>query len=288
MNLKKASFYIFFLILGVFGSYASFMLWVTRNIELTTVDKLGVFGDSFGVTTSLFSGLAFAGLILTILLQREELRESRDIFRKQKFEDGFFRLLDFYQRNLNSIKIKEPSSADVHEGIGAFGFLLKRLTVVMEPFEKYLEDSSTFEVYEYYFFVEIQKVLTKQSRYLGTLESILTIIDQDLDTDVEKETYWKILSSQLTSFELKYIVFQCLVAPKDNKLRELMHQSNIIQLRAGDIRFSRVLMRIYEKTHNYEIKRIKSTPTLPYTRKEVRNIKRNHLKLNRETNKLSH
>jgi hypothetical protein len=284
MNLKKASFYIFLLVLGIFGSYASFMLWVTRNIELTTVDKLGVFGDSFGVTTSLFSGLAFAGLILTILLQREELRESREIFRKQKFEDGFYRLLDFYQRNLNSIKIKEPESIIVHEGVGAFGFLLKRLAKVMEPFEKYLEDASTFEVYDYYFFVEIQKVLMKQARYLGTLESILTIIDQDLETDKEKEIYWKILSSQLTSYEFRYIVCQCLVAPENNKLRDLIHRSNIFELRSGDVRFSRVLMRIYLKTHNYEIKREKSTPTLPYTRNEVRNIKKNHLKLKRKEN----
>ena len=260
------------------------MLWITRNVELTTIEKLAGFGDSFGVTTSLFSGLAFAGLILTILLQREELRESREIFRKQKFEDGFYRLLDFYQRNLSAIKIKEPSTTTIHEGISAFGFLLKRLTQVMVPFEKYLEDSKTLEVYDYYFFVEIQKVLTKQARYLGSLESILTIIDQDLDTDEEKKIYWQILASQLTSFEIRYIIYQCLVAPKEHKLRGLVEKSNIILLRSGDVRFSRVLMRIYLKTHGYEIKRIKSTPTLPYTRKEVRNIKKNHLKLNRAKN----
>jgi len=282
VNLKKASFLIFLLVLGIFGSYATFMLWVTRSIDLTTVDKLGVFGDSFGVITSLFSGLAFAGLILTILLQREELRESREIFRKQKFEDAFYRLLDFYQRNLNSIKIKEPSTDNVHEGIGAFGFLLKRLTEVMKPFEKYLEDSSTFEIYDYYFFVEVQKVLTKQARYLGTFESILTIIEQDLETEEEKKIYWEILASQLTSFELKYIVYQCLVAPKGQKLRDLMHKSGIISFRASDVKFSRVLMRIYEKTHDFRIERVKSKPTLPYTRKEVRNIKKKHLKLNQK------
>jgi hypothetical protein len=37
----------------------------------------GQFGDVFGAANSLFSGLAFAGLIYTVLLQREELALQR-------------------------------------------------------------------------------------------------------------------------------------------------------------------------------------------------------------------
>ena len=37
----------------------------------------GSFGDSFGAINSLFSGLAFAGIIYTILLQRKELSLQR-------------------------------------------------------------------------------------------------------------------------------------------------------------------------------------------------------------------
>lgn len=43
---------------------------MTWNIS---VDKAGVFGDSFGVLNALFSGLAFAGVIITMLLQKEQL-----------------------------------------------------------------------------------------------------------------------------------------------------------------------------------------------------------------------
>lgn len=38
----------------------------------------GQFGDLFGAVNSLFSGLAFAGVIIAILLQREELRLQRE------------------------------------------------------------------------------------------------------------------------------------------------------------------------------------------------------------------
>ena len=40
--------------------------------------KRGIVGDSFGVINSLFSGLAFAGAIYTILLQRKELGYQRE------------------------------------------------------------------------------------------------------------------------------------------------------------------------------------------------------------------
>lgn len=40
-------------------------------------EKRGQFGDIFGAVNALFSGLAFAGLIFAILLQREDLELQR-------------------------------------------------------------------------------------------------------------------------------------------------------------------------------------------------------------------
>lgn len=38
----------------------------------------GTIGDMFGAVNALFSGLAFAGLMYTIILQREEIKLNRD------------------------------------------------------------------------------------------------------------------------------------------------------------------------------------------------------------------
>jgi hypothetical protein len=60
-------------------AYAAYRLlpdWPTR----------GQFGDVFGAANALFSGLAFAGLIYTVLLQREELalqRKELELTRKE-------------------------------------------------------------------------------------------------------------------------------------------------------------------------------------------------------------
>lgn len=41
------------------------------------VKDRGTYGDMFGMTNALFSGLAFAGIIVTILMQRKELQLQR-------------------------------------------------------------------------------------------------------------------------------------------------------------------------------------------------------------------
>ncbi|MFT6658456.1 MAG: hypothetical protein ACJAZW_001617 [Maritalea sp.] len=40
-------------------------------------DNGGAFGDKFGFITSLFSGLAFVGLVAAIFLQQEELKNTQ-------------------------------------------------------------------------------------------------------------------------------------------------------------------------------------------------------------------
>ena len=51
-----------------------------------TMDQRGQFGDLFGSINSLFSGLAFAGLLYTIFLQRNELALQREELRLQREE----------------------------------------------------------------------------------------------------------------------------------------------------------------------------------------------------------
>lgn len=48
-----------------------------------TVSDKGSFGDSFGAVTSLFTGLAFAGLLFTIMLQQREIKLQREDFLTQ-------------------------------------------------------------------------------------------------------------------------------------------------------------------------------------------------------------
>jgi len=85
----------------------------------------GQFGDMFGAVNALFSGLAFAGLIITLILQRqelglqreeleqtrEELRNQRAEFEKenetlmyQRFENLFYNMLNLQQKIVEGLK----------------------------------------------------------------------------------------------------------------------------------------------------------------------------------------
>ena len=52
------------------------------------MEKRGQFGDMFGFLGAMFSGLAFAGLIVTMLQQREDLQNQKDeiILQRQDLE----------------------------------------------------------------------------------------------------------------------------------------------------------------------------------------------------------
>lgn len=80
-------------------------------------DARGAFGDQFGAVNALFSGLAFAGLIYTIILQRRDLKLQRqemkeqtrefkkenETLRIQRFENTFFNMLSQFQEVVNNI-----------------------------------------------------------------------------------------------------------------------------------------------------------------------------------------
>lgn len=100
----------------------------------------GTFGDQFGAVNALFSGLAFAGLIYTIILQRRDLelqrhdlaiqRQELQLTRKemeeqtaefekqnetlkiQRFENTFFNMLSQFQEVVNSLYVKYKRNSE--------------------------------------------------------------------------------------------------------------------------------------------------------------------------------
>lgn len=280
MNLLKASHTAFGLILVIFASYSYFMAYLVWPSSEEAIAKAGSFGDTFGVLTSLFSGLAFAGLILTVLLQRQELRESRDIFKKQKFEDAFYRLLDFHQRNLNAISIKQEESTSsetaLQPGIDTLNRLLKKLTTATESHLFYLKNKNTAALYEQQLFMNIQSILTPQARYLGTLENLFLLIENELEDPSERKLYWKIIISQLTSIEKKYIFFQCLVAPPKNLIRELIHRSGFFSDLFSGAHLKTRHHKLYEKMHGIKYLKPHLYSAKPYSQAEINEIRIKH------------
>lgn len=69
---------------------AVIVIWILSAIfiiyGLDSWGDRGTFGDLFGAINALFSGLAFAGLIYTIFLQREEIGQNREEIAQNRLE----------------------------------------------------------------------------------------------------------------------------------------------------------------------------------------------------------
>ncbi|OUD38264.1 hypothetical protein BS623_23315 [Vibrio parahaemolyticus] len=226
----------------VFG-YLGILLYLTQPISSYSMNSAAILGDSFGIVNALFSGLAFAGLIITILIQREELNESREIFKAQKFDDAFYRLLDFYRNNLMEIAI--TFEQEKLTGIAVLSHQLRKFqTIIKLPKGDSFNEEESEKVFE-----KINYTLVPQSRYLGTLESLLSLVTKDISNIEEKKFYIKLIASQLTVHEVKYIFYRCLSMSTDSDLVKLMYDSKLLQFRIDDSDIPRQYINLYNKKH---------------------------------------
>lgn len=199
----------------------------------------GTFGDMFGAVNALFSGLAFAGLIITLLYQREELKLQREelqetrkelkeqnkTMKRQRFENTFFNMLSLQQEivaNL-SVESKEVKSAEV---------VIKNYKG-REVFEKIYEGIDVYVLYEIQS-IGIKEIvdenienynsdgwlISRFDHYFRHLYRIFKYIDEtDLIDEKERYDYASIVRSQLSDYELVMLFYNCL-AQKDNGTEE--------------------------------------------------------------------
>ncbi|MFG0732275.1 putative phage abortive infection protein [Photobacterium damselae] len=101
----KIALFVFIGVILIFSAYAGLLVFFTWPVNEFSIDKSGVFGDSFGALTSIFSGLAFAGVIWTIISQREELKITRNELKNQGFENAFFHMLKLQNQLIGEIDL---------------------------------------------------------------------------------------------------------------------------------------------------------------------------------------
>jgi hypothetical protein len=84
MKIIKEKKQIFFLVLIIVIVWCLFQFGVFMYYK--DLEESAIFGDSFGAINSLFTGLAFGGLIYTIYLQRKDLEIQREDLKETKTE----------------------------------------------------------------------------------------------------------------------------------------------------------------------------------------------------------
>lgn len=198
--------------------------WVAID-QSSKWDERGQMGDLFGAVNALFSGLAFAGIIYTIYLQRmdlsyqgrvldltrKEVSLQSETFLKDQFENTFFRLMTVQKETVEKIYVNEKLKGqkylfDYHSSITpVLGNLGK------ECREKHACQRSFNQSYQTAF----RQVLES---YFSNIKTILSFVH--MSTIKEKKLYLSIFYDHL-SFPEKGLLFYQAALGEDIELKRL-------------------------------------------------------------------
>lgn len=237
------------------------IIWYLNYFLLKNNTNKGVIGDMFGAVNSLFSGLALAGIILTILLQRQELilqrqelSDTREEFKTQnqtlklqRFENTFFSLLKLHYDIINDIdfryyKRKETTSrmSDVFrtkeedkevvdlKGRDVFRFRYNKMAEEMRQ-----NNSNYIAVYLKHY----QEAQTDFGHYFRNLYRMIKMVN-NADFEIElndprlyetKYQYTSIIRAQLSDYELLWIFYNCLSENGDEKFKPLIEEYTLFK-----------------------------------------------------------
>lgn len=196
------------------------LLWALNWVTSAFMEpaERGVFGDQFGAVNALFSGLAFAGVIYAISLQRhevrmlhEELERSKEILEKQQeladvqiaaqrhqaFEATFFQLLGLFTKLVEEMAVNRSEGTStsgkgrfvefcryfrICAGLEAKGIVEPKLKPFDEAVDKFYKEKSS-----------------ELGHYFRTLYNLYKFVDE---SDVhDKRRYSNLIRAQLSNDE---------------------------------------------------------------------------------------
>ncbi len=206
-----------------------------------SLDKAGQLGDLFGIVNALFSGLAFAILIIELNFQRQELKLTRqamtdqkdqlkaqsDELKKQNYENLYFNLLEIINQEIDTLT--GQTGYEKEEGFT----LLKTLSSEIES--------------------EIPAQISQGDLKIGLEKLIKKIIKQEFDIIAEKvwflfkyiekigktynaetQIYEDILSNALTFHVHRILIFYFLTSMNKN-IEEVKNYADKMQISMDEL-----------------------------------------------------
>jgi hypothetical protein len=221
--------------------------------------------SSFDRLNTLFSGLAFWGVIWAIVLQKRELgfqrkelqltrREVRGqkeqlqaqnvTLKQQRFENTFFSLLDLFASMVDSMNVPQPSAPEM-KGREAFilfahdyerSFNGAELRTNTDMKERSKQAFAAFYSYRQIYI----------DHYFRTLYHIIRFVDS---SEVEnKQLYVDLLRAQLSSSEVKLILYNCLSDMGKERFKPLVDKYGLLKNLRKEILSNPGLFDLYEES----------------------------------------
>ena len=159
-----------------------------------------IFSDSFGLLSAIFSGLAFAGAIITLYWQQQDSS-------KKSFESNLYKQIEFFLNLTENLSYKNTDGADEYEGRGRDifrWFYDKKRNFVngrddLFGLKEKLKDDAQY--------LYIEKGTKLFESYFNYLFNIYDYIDNSKIEATKKQEYANQLTALLTDYELLLIFY---------------------------------------------------------------------------------
>lgn len=236
-----------FLVIGLWG-YTLYRghIQMPDNASADFLTKRGTFGDMFGAVNALFSGLAFVGIIFTIMLQRKELELQRNELSltrrvmngqkqemaaqnatlvKQNFENTFFAMLRLHHELINAMDSTNTAGTSL-KGRDSFNGMYSHLKHYWDtdPRIKTLKNDEEKRRLIY------ERLSSKNESDMGphyrSTKSLLDFIAQSQIGN--KPFYYTLVRDAFTNYELILIFYGCL-ARYDEAFKKLIEEAALFK-----------------------------------------------------------
>ena len=233
--------------------------WLPQHYFGSTVSERGARGDAFGGVSALFSGLAFSGVIVAILMQRQELalqrmelRQTRDELRgqrqaleqqlraldQQRFESTLFQMINLHHEIVRGIQIPIQGRAASDAPTGREALAKGPVKALWESLNRFAvksdvrRDDDEAELLNG--FKQVTEAYEKMyesyglhiGHYLRNLYHIFKTID--LSGADDKQRFASLVRAQLSTPELQLLFYNCFVFGFE-KFKPLVHRYDLLQ-----------------------------------------------------------
>ncbi len=203
---------------------------------------MGVFGDSYGALNTLFSALAFTGIIASIYFQREELKATREeleatryemkyqgeqfeaqtaALKLQVFENTFFNMLKLHNDIVESMAIRVTNGAEV-KGRGGFQRLCEQY---YNSRHNALNRVDCVPAYEG-FYIRNEATL---GHYFRIMYQLVSLVDYSSLSVEQKGKYIEILRAQLSTYELILLSIHALSRHGDKNIKRIIEAYSLFE-----------------------------------------------------------
>lgn len=241
--MNKSVIAIIILVCSIVIAWYQYPVWIQALFDnnVSEITNRALFGDSYGSLNTLFSGLAFAGIITSIFFQSQELKETRAEIKAQKeefalqtkamnkqvFETTFFQLLQLHNEIIQSLQIDKgyvSNKTQVH-GREVFSVLYNDKFVSgdfdFEYDHKFVDSSEAFSNDIGGAYLKFHRVYGHLvGHYFRNVYQILKYVDKSTVDD--KKFYSNLIRAQMSDYELGLLFYNCISDLGNTKFKQLI------------------------------------------------------------------